>query len=59
MSRAEPWPLAERVLNAAREELSTTNTENPCDDGHVINGFSVGMELICSDYCSLKGSLFL
>jgi len=28
------------------------------DDGHIINGFS-GLELICSDHCSLKGSSFL
>lgn len=52
-----------RLLGACwtqREESSPIRRKKSlADDGHIINGFSVGMELICSDYCPLKGSLFL
>lgn len=52
-----------RLLGACwtqREESSPIRIKKSlADDGRIINGFSVGMELICSDYCPLKGSLFL
>lgn len=52
-----------RLLSARwtqREESSPLQIKKGlADDGHIINGFSVHLELICSDYCPLKGSLFL
>lgn len=64
-TRRVRWSIYEpcRALDACwtqREESSWLRIKkNLADDGHIINGFSVGLELICSDYCPLKGSLFL
>lgn len=42
-----------------REDGSRLQMKKKAGDDHIINEFSVVMELICYDYCPLKASLFL